>query len=113
MIRTIRRVLYAILHSSVRLSDDVLNTVFCEAENIVNSRPMTKVSDDATDSEPLTPNHLLMLKGNFSLDKREGRKYVPTQMAACIIFRKSVLEALGPRIFARVTPAPEMAERNA
>ena len=66
MIRTIRRVLYAILHPSSRLSDDVLTTVFCESENIVNSRPITKCSDDASDDEPLTPNHLLIMNGNYS-----------------------------------------------
>ena len=101
MIRTIRRVLYAILHSSVRLSDDVLNTVFCEAENIVNSRPMTKVSDDATDSEPLTPNHLLMLKGNFSYpwtNVKDGnmyqRKWRHVQYFANLFWKRWVREYL-------------------
>lgn len=35
-------------------------------ENIVNSRPLTPVSLDATDEVPLTPNHFL-LGGNFYL----------------------------------------------
>ena len=66
MIRTIRRILFAILSPNLRLSDEVLATVFCEAENIINSRPITKVSDDMHDDDPLTPNHLLMLNGNYS-----------------------------------------------
>ena len=78
MIRTIRRVLYAILHNSDRLSDDVLATVFCDVENIINSRPITKCSDDIGDNEPLTPNHLLVLKGNYSFpwtNPRDGNLY--------------------------------------
>ena len=63
---TIRRVLVGILHPNVRLTDETLNTVFCEVENIVNSRPITKLSDDIADSDPLTPNHLLIMNANFS-----------------------------------------------
>jgi hypothetical protein len=62
MIRTIRKVLTAIL-SNTRLTDEILATVFCEAENIINSRPITKVSNDPSDSTPLTPHHLLLLRG--------------------------------------------------
>ncbi|XP_076041921.1 uncharacterized protein LOC143025797 [Oratosquilla oratoria] len=41
-------------------------TLFCEPESIVNSRPLTKCSDGASDESPLTPNHLL-LQGNSPL----------------------------------------------
>ncbi|KAL7857229.1 hypothetical protein SRHO_G00161280 [Serrasalmus rhombeus] len=34
----------------------------CEVEEVINSRPLTKSSDDVDDLEPLTPNHLLLLK---------------------------------------------------
>lgn len=33
----------------------------------MNGRPLTKVSGDPTDLEPLTPNHLLLLRGKPSL----------------------------------------------
>ena len=66
MIRTIRRILMSLITPHTRLTDDVLNTLFCEVENIVNSRPITKCSDDVSDGAPLTPNHLLMLKDNAS-----------------------------------------------
>ena len=65
MIRTIRQVLVALLFSVSRLNDDVLHTVFCEVENVVNSRPLTKLSDDIHDDNPITPNHLLLLRGNY------------------------------------------------
>ena len=67
MSRTIRKVLYALLSSSPRMTDDVLHTVLVEVENIVNSRPLTKCSDDVTDDTALTPNHLLMMSDNCPL----------------------------------------------
>ena len=63
IIRTIRKVLTNLLLSEPRrLTDQILSTLFCEVENIINSRPITKVSGEATDLAPLTPNHLLLLK---------------------------------------------------
>ena len=37
---------------------NVLKTLVCEAENVVNSRPLTFLGEDQTE-EPLTPSHLL------------------------------------------------------
>ena len=67
LIRIIRRVFSALIHVDSRLTDDKLCTLFCQVENILNSRPITKVSDDADDDTALTPNHLLMLGNNPSL----------------------------------------------
>ena len=39
----------------------------CEVEAMVNGRPITKVSDDPCDLEPLTPNHLLLLRAGPSV----------------------------------------------
>ena len=39
----------------------------CEVKAVINSRPLTKSSDDVDDLEPLTPNHLLLLKGKPAL----------------------------------------------
>ena len=61
MIRTVRKVLNHLLQEQV-VSDEVLTTVMAEASNILNSRPLTTVSDDPRDEEPLTPNHLLHLR---------------------------------------------------
>lgn len=62
MIRMVRRVLSSVVRQQT-LDDDSLHTVFCEAEAILNDRPLTKLSDDPADLEPLTPNHLLLMKG--------------------------------------------------
>ena len=65
-IRSIRRVLGGLLSNQV-LDDEGLHTLLCQTESIINSRPLTKVSDDINDWEALTPNHLLLLRGNSSL----------------------------------------------
>ena len=44
------------------IDDEGLVTLICEVESILNSRPITFVSDNPADLEPLTPNHLLLLK---------------------------------------------------
>jgi len=36
-------------------------------EAILNDRPITRVSDDPNDLEPLTPNHIFLLKGKPAL----------------------------------------------
>ena len=50
-----------------RLDDEGLVTLMCEAEAIVNGRPLTKVSDDPRDPEALTPNYLLLLRSGPAL----------------------------------------------
>ena len=76
LIRTVRSVLSGLLEDHAQqLDDESLRTLFTEAENIVNSRPLTIDNlSDPDAPEPITPNHLLTLKakvvlpppGNFS-----------------------------------------------
>ena len=66
MIRSVRKVLTSIVKEQT-MNDETLSTVMCEAEAVVNSRPITSVSDDHKDCGPLTPNHLLTLRGSTSL----------------------------------------------
>ena len=68
-IRSVRAVLSSLLSSNpTRLDDESLRTFMCEAESIINSRPLTV--DQLTDPdspEPLTPNHLLTMKSKILL----------------------------------------------
>lgn len=68
-IRTVRNVLASLLQDNgAQLDDEALQTLMCEAEAIVNSRPLTvdQLTDPASPS-PLTPNHLLTTKSKVLL----------------------------------------------
>ena len=58
--RTIRKILGSIIVSQT-LNDDSLQTLFCEIECIINSRPLSAVSSEAGDVLPITPNKLINL----------------------------------------------------
>ena len=61
MIRTVRSVLHGICREQI-LSDECLNTYMYKVMGIVNSRPITMLSDDVRDDDnPLILNHLLHL----------------------------------------------------
>ena len=46
---------------------ETLRTVFAEVVPLLNSRPLTLISDDPRDFEPLTPSHFLLQRQNFAL----------------------------------------------
>ena len=51
-----------------RIDDSALRSFFYEAIAIVNNRPLTVTNlSDPNSPEPLTPNHLLMLKSTVAL----------------------------------------------
>ena len=58
MIKCAKRAINAILPQGT-LSDEELCTAFTMAEGIINSRPISYVSNDINDLEPLTPGHFL------------------------------------------------------
>lgn len=64
-ILTVRKIFNSVLNQQI-LDDEGLHTVLCEVEAIINDRPITKASDDPNDLEPLTPNHLLLMKKTTS-----------------------------------------------
>ena len=61
--RTARRILDTLLreHGS-RIDYESLQTVMCEVESIINSRPLTVISSDVKDPYPLSPNQILTMK---------------------------------------------------
>ena len=61
LIQIIKKILYSITKEQT-LDDESLQTALCEVEAIMNDRPITFLSQDVKDPEPLTPNHLLQMK---------------------------------------------------
>lgn len=59
MVRSFKAALRATLKDHAP-KEDVLHTVLTEIEHLLNSRPLTHVSMDATEGEALTPNHFLI-----------------------------------------------------
>ena len=100
-IRTVRKVLGALLKQQV-LDDDGLHTLLCEVESIINSRPLTKMSEDPNDLEALTPNHLLLMKakpiippGVFEKsDVYERRRWRQIQYLSDLFWRRWTTEYL-------------------
>ena len=66
IIRSVRKILRALLGQQL-ISDEMLRTMMTEVQGILNSRPLTPVSSDPKDLEPLIPNHLLLLRANPNL----------------------------------------------
>ena len=100
-IRTVRKVLNAVVKEQI-IDEESLVTLLCEVESIVNSRPLTKVSGDSKDLEPLTPNHLLLLRGQPSLppgtfgkdDLYSRKRWRQIQYLTDIFWRRWVREYL-------------------
>ena len=100
-IRTVRKVLHSVLKQQT-LDDESLQTVLCEAESIINSRPITTSSEDPSDLEPLTPNHLLLMKkqplmpvGLFqTADLYTRRRWRQTQYIADLFWKRWTREYL-------------------
>ena len=84
------------------LDDEGLTTLMCEIESIVNGRPITKSSDNPSDSEALTPNHLLLLRSGQKLPpgvfrKEDGysrRRWRQVQYLADVFWRRWIGEYL-------------------
>ena len=63
-IRTIRRILKILLKEQL-VSDEALLTFMAEVEYIVNSCPITPLSNDPNDLDPLTPNQFHSTSSNY------------------------------------------------
>ena len=58
MIHLVRQILLAVTPMQTLRNDDLV-TLFAKVEAIVNSRPLTDVPLEVSESTPLFPNHLL------------------------------------------------------
>ncbi|XP_049331748.1 uncharacterized protein LOC111197647 [Astyanax mexicanus] len=101
LIRSVRRVLNALTHHQT-LTDEGLQTLFCEVEAILNNRPITTASSDPFDLEPLTPNHILLINtqpvlppGEFSsTDLYTRRRWKQVQYLADLFWKRWTHEYL-------------------
>lgn len=111
-IRTVRKVLRAIVGSQV-LDDERLHTFFCEAEAVINSRPLTPASEDPCDLEALTPNHILRAGthcspplGGASTEEQFRKRWKHVQYLADQFWKRWLKEYL-PRLRLRSGPIKE------
>ena len=58
LVQSTKKVLYP-FHLGQTLTDELLQPTPCIVENILNGRPLTRISTDPDDELPLTPNMLL------------------------------------------------------
>ena len=94
-IRTTRKILQALLREQTT-DDEGLVTLMCEVESIMNGRPITTVSTDPQDLEPLTPNHLLLLRSESPMppglfrreDQLSRRRWRQVQYLADIFWKR-------------------------
>ena len=63
LVRSCKKAMYNIL-GNTSLKEDTLRTVLCIDEQLLNNRPLTAVSSDASDLQPLTPNYFLVGQRN-------------------------------------------------
>ena len=100
-IRTTRKILRALLREQIT-DDESLATLMCEVESILNGRPITTISSDPRDQEPLTPNHLLLLRSEPSMppglfrkeDLLSRRRWRQVQYLADIFWKRWTKEYL-------------------
>ena len=99
MVRSVRKAL--MITKEQVLTDESLATLMCEAEAIVNSRPITTVSDDVRDLEALTPSQLILLRngsrlppGEFHTKDVYRRRWRQVQYLANIFWKRWTKEYL-------------------
>lgn len=100
-VKSAKKVLRSVIKQQV-LNDEGLRTVLCEVEAILNGCPLTIASDDPMDLEPLTPNHLLLLRGKPSLppgtfskdDMYSKRRWRQVQYISDLFWKRWVREYL-------------------
>ena len=99
-IRTVCKVLNAMLQNQI-LDDERLDTIFCQVEQVINSRPLCPVSENPKDLKTLTPNDLLLVgegfsasPGQFTKEDTYGRRWRHVQFLVDQFWKRWVREYL-------------------
>lgn len=101
LIRLVKKILTSVLKQQA-LDDETLSTASCEVEAILNDRPISTVTSDSNDLEPLTPNHLLQLKAKTTMplgifeknDQYSRKRWRQAQYLADLFWRRWTKEYL-------------------
>ena len=100
LVKITKKCLKAALKDHI-VTEETLRTYLVEIENVINSRPLTSISNDPNDTESLTPNHFLLGRAspnqNFVItpEKTNFRaKWKITQSLTNIFWRKWIKEYL-------------------
>ena len=66
MVKTCKQAIYHVLIRQ-RFTDELLATIFCLTEQLLNSRPHKPNSNDPSDMEVLTPHHFLLGRPSIAI----------------------------------------------
>ena len=115
LVRSFKHVFHAIIGNR-RLTDEILTTTLCLAEQSLNARPLVPTSADATDLDVLTPNHVLLgtagssLPSTLSSDFDHRKHYARAQAYSDAIWSRWLREYV-PTLNRR-SKWPSSADRN-
>ena len=94
------RMISALIRDQI-LEDDSLANFMCSAEAIVNNRLLTTFSIDHKDPEPLTPNHLLVLRARPTFPPGKFVKLVlQEELASDSVASRHLLTEVDKGVFA-------------
>jgi transposase InsO family protein len=95
LVRSVKQILRHLVGTRL-LNDEELTSFMCEAEKIMNDRPLTRLGSDPRDETPLTPNHLLLLRRGDSTPLTEAnhvrRRWQVIQQIANHFYERFVSE---------------------
>ena len=101
LVRSSKEIMFGLVKDHV-LTDPQLYTLLTEVEHIINSRPLTHLSEDINDYEPLTPNHILLgshrnwdsIADTSDVDLTSRRKWKQVQALRSMFWSRWVNEYL-------------------
>ena len=101
LVRSVKEVMYGLVKNHI-LTDPQLLTLLTEAESIINSRPLTHLSEDVNDLGALTPNHILLgrhrnwasITNIEDCDINSRKKYKQVQAIANVFWKRWRMEYL-------------------